>query len=60
MPGQWPLKIPYRTDKRRVYFVALTAGRQPDFTALAWPSTLYAAELPAWDVFLGLFPVYDF
>ena len=37
-----------------VHFVALTAGRQTDFTTLAWPSTLYAVELLAWDVFLGL------
>jgi len=37
-----------------VHFVALTAGRQTGFTALEWPSTLYALELLAWDVFLGL------
>lgn len=37
-----------------VHFVTLTAGRQTDFTALEWPSTLYAVELLAWDVFLGL------
>jgi len=37
-----------------VHFVALTAGRQTDFTALEWPSTLYAVELLAWDGFLGL------
>lgn len=37
-----------------VHFVALTAGRQTDFTALEWPSTLYAVELLAWDFFLGL------
>jgi hypothetical protein len=37
-----------------VHFVALTAGRQTDFTTLQWPSTLYAVELLAWDVFLGL------
>jgi hypothetical protein len=37
-----------------VHFVALTAGRQTDFTTLEWPSTLYAVELLAWDVFLGL------
>jgi uncharacterized membrane protein len=37
-----------------VHFVALTAGRQTDFTALEWPSPLYAVELLAWDVFLGL------
>lgn len=37
-----------------VHFVALTAGRQTGFTTLEWPSTLYALELLAWDVFLGL------
>ncbi len=37
-----------------VHFTALTAGRQTDFTTLEWPSTLYAVELLAWDVFLGL------
>ncbi|MDX1611353.1 MAG: hypothetical protein R3185_03220 [Candidatus Thermoplasmatota archaeon] len=47
-----------------VHFVALTAGRQTGFTTLAWPSTLYAVELLAWDVFLGLAllfaaPVFD-
>ena len=37
-----------------VHFVALTAGRQTGLTALVWPSALYAVELLAWDVFLGL------
>lgn len=37
-----------------VHFVALTTGRQTDFAVLVWPSTLYAVELLAWDVFLGL------
>lgn len=37
-----------------VHFVALTSGRQTDFAVLEWPSTLYAIELLAWDVFLGL------
>ncbi|TDT36534.1 hypothetical protein DES49_3098 [Halospina denitrificans] len=37
-----------------VHFVALTAGRQTDFAVLEWPSTLYAVELLAWDIFLGL------
>lgn len=37
-----------------VHFVALTAGRQSGFIVLEWPSTFYAAELLAWDVFLGL------
>lgn len=37
-----------------VHFVALTAGRQTDFVALEWPSTLYAVELLAWNLHLGL------
>jgi hypothetical protein len=37
-----------------VHFVALSAGRQTGLTTLEWPSTLYAVELLAWDVFLGL------
>ncbi|MBU1424023.1 MAG: hypothetical protein KKH12_06660 [Gammaproteobacteria bacterium] len=37
-----------------VHFVTLTAGRQTDFAVLEWPSTLYAVELLAWDIFLGL------
>jgi hypothetical protein len=37
-----------------VHFVTLTAGRRMGFTALEWPSTLYAVELLSWDVFLGL------
>lgn len=37
-----------------VHFIALTAGRQTGFAALEWPSALYATELLAWDVFLGL------
>jgi hypothetical protein len=37
-----------------VHFTALTAGRQTGFTTLEWPSTAYALELLAWDVFLGL------
>ncbi len=37
-----------------VHFVALTSGRQSGFTVLEWPSALYAVELLAWDVFLGL------
>jgi hypothetical protein len=47
-----------------VHFVALTAGRQTGLATLEWPSTLYAVELLAWDVFLGLAllfaaPVFD-
>ena len=37
-----------------VHFVALTAGRQLGPFVLEWPSVWYAAELLAWDVFLGL------
>ncbi|QDU66340.1 hypothetical protein Pla86_14090 [Planctomycetes bacterium Pla86] len=37
-----------------VHFVGLTAGRQVGGGAIAWPSTAYAAELLAWDLFLGL------
>ena len=37
-----------------VHFVSLTWGRQTGITTLQWPSTLYALELLAWDVFLGL------
>lgn len=37
-----------------VHFVTLTSGRQTDFSVLEWPSTLYAVELLAWDIFLGL------
>lgn len=37
-----------------VHFVGLTAGRQAGGGQLVWPSTAYALELLAWDVFLGL------
>ncbi len=37
-----------------VHFVALTAGRQTGTSILQWPSTSYALELLAWDMFLGL------
>ncbi len=37
-----------------VHFVALTATRQLGSASLVWPSTAYALELLAWDVFLGL------
>lgn len=37
-----------------VHFVELTAARQLGEGGLAWPSRAYAAELLAWDVFLGL------
>jgi hypothetical protein len=37
-----------------VHFVELTAGRQLKDGGIVWPSRMYAAELLAWDVFLGL------
>jgi hypothetical protein len=37
-----------------VHFVELTAARQLGGGGIAWPSRVYAAELLAWDVFLGL------
>ena len=37
-----------------VHFVELTASRQLGTGGIAWPSTVYAAELLAWDWFLGL------
>jgi hypothetical protein len=37
-----------------VHFVALTATRQLGTALLVWPSSAYAAELLAWDGFLGL------
>ncbi len=37
-----------------VHFVGLTAARQMGEGGIAWPSHGYAAELLAWDVFLGL------
>ena len=37
-----------------VHFVNLTATRQLGSALLVWPSTAYALELLAWDVFLGL------
>jgi hypothetical protein len=37
-----------------VHFVQLTALRQLGSAGLVWPSPVYAAELLAWDVFLGL------
>lgn len=37
-----------------VHFVELTAARQLDGGGIVWPSRVYAAELLAWDVFLGL------
>ncbi|MBK8974580.1 MAG: hypothetical protein IPM29_01510 [Planctomycetes bacterium] len=37
-----------------VHFVELTAARQVGEEGIVWPSRVYAAELLAWDVFLGL------
>jgi uncharacterized membrane protein YhaH (DUF805 family) len=37
-----------------VHFVELTATRQSGGGGIVWPSATYAAELLAWDVFLGL------
>jgi hypothetical protein len=37
-----------------VHFVELTAMRQLGSAGLVWPSSIYAMELLAWDVFLGL------
>jgi hypothetical protein len=47
-----------------VHFVELTATRQLGGGGIVWPSPAYAAELLAWDVFLGLAllfaaPVFD-
>ena len=37
-----------------VHFVELTAIRQTESGGIVWPSPEYAAELLAWDLFLGL------
>ena len=37
-----------------VHFAGLTALRQTGMEGIAWPSVIYAVELLAWDVFLGL------
>ena len=37
-----------------VHFLELTAGRQLGNAGIVWPSRVYAAELLAWDVFLGI------
>lgn len=37
-----------------VHFVELTAVRQVSAGGIVWPSRVYAAELLAWDLFLGL------
>jgi hypothetical protein len=37
-----------------VHFIGLTTLRQTGMEGIVWPSILYAVELLAWDVFLGL------
>jgi hypothetical protein len=37
-----------------IHFIELTAVRQMEGGGIVWPSCTYAAELLAWDVFLGL------
>jgi hypothetical protein len=37
-----------------VHFVELTAGRQLGSGGIVWPSPVYALELLAWNLFLGL------
>lgn len=37
-----------------VHFIGLTTLRQTEMEGIIWPSTLYAVELLAWDIFLGL------
>src|SRR5689334_15959675 len=37
-----------------LHFMELTAGRQLGDAGIVWPSRRYAAELLAWDVFLGV------
>lgn len=37
-----------------VHFVGLTALRQSGSGSIVWPSPIYAIELLAWDLFLGL------
>ena len=37
-----------------VHFLELSAGRQMGDAGIVWPSRTYAAELLAWDVFLGV------
>lgn len=37
-----------------VHFIGLTTLRQTEMEGIVWPSILYAVELLAWDIFLGL------
>ena len=42
-----------------VHVIALSAARELNVPALVWPSMLYAAELAAWDVLLGVALVFS-
>jgi hypothetical protein len=46
--------VMFATATSAVHVVELTAGRQLGSRGLVWPSTTYAIELLAWDVFLGV------
>jgi hypothetical protein len=45
--------VMFATATSAVHVVELTAGRQLGSRGLVWPSTTYAVELLAWDLFLG-------
>jgi hypothetical protein len=45
--------VMFATATSAVHVVELTAGRQLGSRGLVWPSTTYAIELLAWDLFLG-------
>ena len=46
--------VMFATATSAVHLVLLTAGRQLAIEGLVWPSTAYAVELLAWDLFLGV------
>jgi hypothetical protein len=46
--------VMFATATSGVHVVLLTAGRQMEIPGLVWPSTAYAVELLAWDLFLGI------
>jgi len=46
--------VMFATATCAVHLVELTAGRQLGTHGLVWPSTPYAVELLAWDLFLGI------
>ena len=46
--------IAFATITSAVHFIELTALRQMGTAGIVWPSAIYAAELLAWDLFLGL------